>query len=234
MLVVTLLILLAWRVFLGKEETPTVEAPRPTAIASQMPPDNWRSEVGWNGESLRVWDGAETPDQPRAGDIWRYAKGFVEWAGLSLPCEVQWEYACRAGTTTVRYWADGEEGACRCANVADRRVKSRWSDLRTFDCDDGFVTAAPTGSFPPNKSGLYDLFGNVWEWCADAWVGSYVGAPVDGSQRKGDPGAPNVCRGGSWIDAPDLVRFVFRGFYFVSYRSLCLGFRASKPSDELL
>jgi formylglycine-generating enzyme len=171
----------------------------------------------FEGESLNE------NQQPVVQISWEDAKGFVDWASLRLPSEAQWEYACRAGSTTVRYWGDGEKGACACANVADRRLKSQKPVLDTFDCDDGFLTAARRGSFAPNGVGLYDMLGNVWEWCADAWVDSYVGAPVDGSPRKGDPGAPNVCRGGSWINAPDLVRSAFRGFNFMAYRGLCLG-----------
>ncbi len=125
-----------------------------------------------------------------------------------LPSESEWEYACRAGTTTPFYFGE-----------------TITTDLANYEGDYTYASEAKgiyreetteVGSFPPNAFGLYDMHGNVWEWCADLWHDSYDGAPTDGSawlENKSDKGnldhlinsnATNfrLLRGGSFIDFP--------------------------------
>ncbi len=110
-----------------------------------------------------------------------------------LPNEAEWEYACRAGTITP--FSFGE---------------TITTDLVNFKSgnENGLTSV---GSFPPNNFGLYDMHGNVWEWCADIWHENYVGAPNDGSAwlTNGDQ-SYCVQRGGSWIDRASNCRSAFR------------------------
>jgi len=114
----------------------------------------------------------------------------------TLPSESQWEYACRAGTTTPFYF--GETITNDLVNYGGR-TNSRLSG-RNIE-KGGFSTTAG-GTFPPNAFGLYDMHGNVWEFCLDRWHESYDGAPTDGSEWIGN-GCHHVIRGGSWLDPPE-------------------------------
>jgi formylglycine-generating enzyme required for sulfatase activity len=132
-------------------------------------------------------------NRPVINVSWHDAVAFANWLTKQtgrqyrLPSEAEWEYAARAGTKT-HYWWGNKVGTNR-VNIQDSR--SRWSGKQT----------APVGSFSPNPFGLYDMVGNVWEWCADYWHKNYRGAPSDGSEWKaGGDVLFRVLRGGSWGD----------------------------------
>ena len=121
----------------------------------------------------------------------------------TLPSEAQWEYACRAGTTTPFHF--GETITTDLAN---------YNGEYTFGSGPKGVYRQETtevGSFPPNSFGLYDMHGNVWEWCLDHFHDSYKGAPADGSAwvTGGDSGF-RMLRGGSWYDYPKVCRCAYR------------------------
>src|SRR5262249_41984586 len=80
----------------------------------------------------------------------------------------EWEYACRAGTTTRFYNGDDEETLPEVGNVADGTARKKCPDWATIRAEDGYVFTAPVGRFRPNRFGLHDMHGNVWEWWADA------------------------------------------------------------------
>ncbi|TGO02110.1 hypothetical protein PN36_30295 [Candidatus Thiomargarita nelsonii] len=121
----------------------------------------------------------------------------------SLPSEAQWEYACRAGTTTPFYF--GETITTDLANYNGKYSYGSGSK--------GVYRKETTevGSFPPNAFGLYDMHGNVWEWCADSWHDNYEGAPSDGSVWEKEKS--RVVRGGSWYDEPRYARSADRYNY---------------------
>ncbi len=120
-------------------------------------------------------------NQPVVNVSWNDAIAFCEWVSeqtgmqIQLPTEAEWEYACRAETTTRRYWGDdlSDDQACAYANVRDQTALQQlaWGSP-IFNCEDGSAVTAPVGQFQPNAFGLYDMLGNVWEWCRD-WYGSY-------------------------------------------------------------
>jgi eukaryotic-like serine/threonine-protein kinase len=138
-----------------------------------------------------------------------------------LPSEAEWEYACRAGTTTP--FAFGETITPAVINYngnylygAEAKGESR-----------GKTT--PIGTFPPNLFGLYDLHGNLWEWCLDEWVNNYNGASTDGSARGDislrDKNKNRLLRGGSWFNNASSCRSANRNYNAASYSNDIIGFR---------
>jgi len=142
----------------------------------------------------------------------RFCEALSKLVGreVRLPREAEWEYACRAETTT-RYWSgDKEEDLARVG----------WYS------DNSSAKLHPVGEKPANPWGLHDMDGNVWEWCYDEWVGSYegreAGVEVDPAQPPpaGSPGARRVVRGDSRI-----LRAAYRVRYHPADRHFFLGFR---------
>ena len=133
-----------------------------------------------------------------------------------LPSEAQWEYACRAGTTTPFYFGESitpdlvnYDGRYPYANAPTGQYREQTTDV---------------GTFPPNAFGLYDMHGNVWEWCEDDWNENYINAPINGSALISQSDK-NTLRGGSWCFDPEDCRSACRGSYrLVSYYN-AFGFR---------
>ncbi len=125
-----------------------------------------------------------------------------------LPSEAEWEYACRAGTTTP--FAFGETLT---SDLANYRGNSTYRSEPAGEYREG---TTDVGSFPPNGFGLYDMHGNVWEWCADHWHENYEGAPNDGSIWSSSDESDNsfrVLRGGSWYSFPRSCRSASRNLF---------------------
>jgi formylglycine-generating enzyme required for sulfatase activity/uncharacterized caspase-like protein len=138
-----------------------------------------------------------------------------------LPTEAEWEYACRAGTTTPFHF--GETITTDLANYDGTYTyasepKGKYLE-QTID----------VGSFPPNAFGLYDMHGNVWEWCQDDWHDNYINAPKDGSAWTSQSGNNKLLRGGSWLNDPGNCRSACRGDYNLDgsynfgFRVVCSG-----------
>ena len=141
------------------------------------------------GRATWVWGRGNRP----AIDVsWHEAQAYVAWLSektgkrCRLLSESEWEYAARAGAATRYSWGDGiGRNRANCSGCG-----SRWDDRQT----------APVGSFAANGFGLHDMHGNVWEWVADCWNGSYAGAPSDGSARESGNCSRRVLRGGAWYN----------------------------------
>jgi formylglycine-generating enzyme required for sulfatase activity len=148
---------------------------------------------------------------------WHDAQAYVAWLSEAtrqhyrLPSEAEWEYACRAGTTT-RY-AFGDEISERNANFGQKVGKT-----------------TEVGGYPPNSWGLHEMHGNVWEWVEDEWHDRYQGAPADGSAwiDKAGAGASRVLRGGSWIINARFARSAYRCAYDPGLRNFNYGFRCAR------
>ena len=169
--------------------------------------------------------------QPAVYVSWEDAQGFIKWLNqktghtFALPTEAQWEYACRAGTTTERFWGEGPDQACKYASVADKTAKQKWTGWTVHNCDDGFSATAPVGSFQPNNFGLYDMLGNVWEWCEDIYANDAYKNHSLNNPIYAQSGSGRVNRGGSWDDSPASVRCANRSRSTPGNRIFYLGFR---------
>lgn len=155
--------------------------------------------------------------QPAINVSWEDAQSYAHWlSGVTgkryrLLSEAEWEYAARAGTTTA--YAFG-------ATVKDVQAN--------FNSSGG---PRQVGSYSVNAFGLHDALGNVWEWTQDCWVGSYQGAPADGSARGGGDCSRRVVRGGAWPTPATWLRSAHREAYSTGFRDVSVGFRVARTLD---
>jgi sulfatase modifying factor 1 len=153
-------------------------------------------------------------DHPVVQVSWRDATAYAKWAGKRLPTEAEWERAARGGLERARYAWGNEQvpGGKWQANI--------WQGdfPRHNDVKDGFATTAPVQSFPPNGFGLYDMSGNVWEWCQDHYRPDGYG---DGKPRT-DPQGPKTSHD---PQEPGVHKRVMRGGSFLCSDVYCLGYQ---------
>jgi formylglycine-generating enzyme required for sulfatase activity len=186
----------------------------------------WQVVAGWPKQQLKLKDQPsrfQAANQPVERVSWEEAVEFCRRLSVrtereyTLPSEAQWEYSCRAGTTTpFSFW------------------ETLTPDLANYDGNSTYASG-PKGvyrnrtsevdSFPANGWGLHDMHGNVWEWCLDLWHATYKGAPADGSAWKIDGGVDRLLRGGSWDNDPRDCRSAYRLNNHPGSRSFNFGFR---------
>ena len=191
---------------LGKYEVTFDEYDRFTAATGRKR----AADMGW-GRGHR----------PVINVTWEDAVAYTQWLSQQtggqyrLPTEAEWEYAARAGSVTAYIWRDGPyPNKANCGDYCG----SQWGDRGT----------APVGSFAPNRWGLHDMHGNVWEWVQDCWNRNYRGAPADGTARESGDCSRRVMRGGSWTDDSRHVRSASRYWYSNWIRSNITGFRVAR------
>jgi formylglycine-generating enzyme required for sulfatase activity len=195
-----------------------------------------RKEFGFNKKYSWQNTGFEQTDEhPVVNVSWDDAMAFCKWLsrkeGITyrLPTEAEWEYACRAGTTTRYYSGDDPETLAKVGNVADAAAKAKFPAWNyTIKASDGYVFTSPVGSFQPNAFGLYDMHGNACQWCAD-WYGEkyYDASPADDPTGP-DSGHYRVLRGGSWNYRSCITRSAYRDWIAPDYRYGNSGFRVAR------
>jgi len=208
----------------------------------------FQGAFGWNRDtkefkmnekySWRNTGFAQSDAHPVVNVSWNDAMEFCKWLSRKegktyrLPTEAEWEYACRAGTTTRYSHGNDSEGSAKAGNVADAAFEAQFRELKgEIKASDGFAYTSPVGSFLPNPFGLYDMHGNVWEWCADWFdVAYYAQSPTN------DPGGPatgeeRVYRGGGWFNCARGCRSASRSASLPENRHLTLGFRVAVTAE---
>jgi formylglycine-generating enzyme required for sulfatase activity len=173
----------------------------------------WEAVMGGNPSRFRG-----NRNLPVENVSWSDAKKFCEKVSrmtgreYRLPSEAEWEYACRAGTT---------------GDHAGKLDEMAW-----YGKNSGEKTH-PVGKKLPNAYGLYDMHGNVWEWCEDIWHGDYKAAPIDGAWLSGGDSSLRIQRGGCWADSETSCRSANRGGGGVYDRGYYCGFRvACSPGGQ--
>ncbi len=178
------------------------------------------------GRSFRDPGFLQTEHHPVVGVSWEDAAAYCVWLtqttsrSYRLLSEAEWEYCCRAGTTTP-FWFGHDISTAQanfngdCINETGKRGEFR---RRTV----------PVDCFDPNPWGLYQVHGNVWEWCEDNWHPSYHGAPSDGSAWKGEGDQSRVRRGSSWNSDPRYLRSACRHWFLRQLRNNVISFRVAR------
>ena len=244
--------------FMG--QTPITHAQwRAVAAWKEQPGETWNRDLKTNpswfdgemqkirktsdsaAEDSAVLDGTPSTDlHPVERVEWHEAMEFCKRLSqrtgryYTLPSEAQWEYACRAGTTTPFHF-----GATITPDLANYDGTSTYADGPKGEYRQ---QPTPVGMFPANAWGLHDMHGNVWEWCLDHWHQNYAGAPADGNawlnttepttKASAKQAIDSVSeeglrlrRGGSWINSPRVCRSASRGHDLPALAHHCVGFR---------
>jgi len=191
-----------------------------TPVSFNDPSQWWEWVIGANwkhpeGPGSNI---ADRMDHPVVQVAWEDASAYAEWAGKRLPTEAEWEWAARGGLQDNIYpW--GNE------TVKEGKPKANfWQGMFPYqnDLDDGFFSTAPVKSFPPNGYGLYDMAGNVWEWCADWYNYNYY---AEGTAKTPNPQGPSKSFD---PQMPYTQQRSMRGGSFLCNDDYCSGYRNAR------
>lgn len=203
---------------------------------------NWEPSLLRFAEDVRrSWQNPAVPanpvdEHPVTCVSFTDAQAYVQWLARDtgeryrLPSEAEWEYAARAGGTTLRPWGDSPEAGCDHANTYDLSAETAYRlGWPNSGCRDGYADLAPVGQFGANAFGLHDVIGNVREWVQDCATGSYQGRPRDARAWEWLGGCHDrVQRGGSWLTPPAASRSAYRNDAPAGEHAGDAGFRVAR------
>lgn len=222
-----------FRLFLNETGYQTEGERDPTGSKGYDRKEGW---IRGRQYSWRFLGYPQTDNHPIADMSWNDAMAFCAWLSKKdrckyrLPTEAEWEYACRAGTTTRYFHGDDPDSLVQVANVADAMAEKEIPEwdycLRSSD---GECFAAAVGRFRPNAWGLYDMHGNVREWCLDS--PRDYGKPASDDPKGPDDGEIRVIRGGSWSFGVAAARSCYREADYPSEHRNSIGFRVAKEAE---
>lgn len=181
-------------------------------------PSSWRGPR--NSAEMMTWQEANE-FCTKVTTLLRQLKQIGPDEIVRLPTEAEWEYCCRAGTTTAYSFGDAGQAPGDAGKQASLLDPYAWHTGNAAGND------PPVGALKPNAWGLYDMHGYLWEFCSDSWHADYEGAPADGSSRPAPEGQPTqiVIRSGSWKDPYPRLRSAARQPFPVNGRDDAVGFR---------
>lgn len=162
------------------------------------------------------------PEHPVVNITWRDAVAYANWANKRLPTEAEWEYAARGNLVGKKY-PSGDIITQNDANYGGIGEVDNWKQT------------SPVGSFKPNGFGLYDIAGNVWEWCFDEYNGEFYSISPKNNPRFGRENAPDnenfrILRGGGWGGSSEDLRVSDRWYHLTTGSTI--GFRCVRDIDE--
>ena len=170
----------------------------------------WQAVMGYNPSAY------PHPQRPVDQVTWLEVQSFIDKLNRAentsryrLPSEAEWEYAARAGSSTPWFFGD------------DAAVLERFAWVNKS----GDIGTRPVGRGVPNPWGLYDMYGNVWEWVQDCWHDNYAGAPPEAAVWSGGDCSLRMLRGGGWNSPPAFARSAVRGSYAPYLNDNANGFR---------
>jgi formylglycine-generating enzyme required for sulfatase activity len=174
-----------------------------------------------DSDYLKDWKNGTYPigedNHPIIWVSWKNAQAYARWADKRLPTEAEWEFACRAGTDTTYF--TGNSISYDDANYEGVGGKDKWNGT------------APVGDFSPNPWGLYDMHGNVWEWCNDWYDENYYATSPESNPQGPNSGRTRVFRGGAWTSSEVDIRSSNRGEFIPDGTANYAGFRCVKDLE---
>jgi formylglycine-generating enzyme len=200
---------------------------------------------GWDDEK-KDWDAgqynwrnpgfSQTDEHPAVKVGWHDAVAFCRWLSekdgrdYRLPTEAQWEFACRAGSRTRFSFGDDGREIAKYGNVADAKFREVTTKPWGIKDSDGYAFTSPVGLYQKNALGLYDMHGNVQQWCSDAYADYPASSVADPQGPPGKENSHRVLRGGCWRNDPEYGRSASRHGGPPMEGGVTVGFRVAVPA----